>query len=147
LADNEGINQDQTVSSGIDERLQTKLIAETVNELDGCQSFAEWMRKQGLEYILRRSGLHTLFVPTNNAFRPPASEDPEQYLNRHLLRGGAESFDLSRCSCVKSVAGERLPVAERGTQVGGARIIRADVPCTNGVVHIVDAEFQPVKIN
>ena len=44
MADNEGINQDQTVSSGIDERLQTKLIAETVNELDGCQSFAEWMQ-------------------------------------------------------------------------------------------------------
>lgn len=34
-----------------------------------------------------------------------------------------------------------LPVSEGGLRIGGARIVRADVPCTNGVIHLVDAEF------
>ena len=76
MADNEGINQDQTVSSGIDQRLQTKLIADTIHELGACEAFANWVRQQELEYVLRRSGLRTLFAPTDQAFRPPASGDP-----------------------------------------------------------------------
>ena len=145
MADNEGINQDQTVTSGIDQRLQTKLMSDTIRELEGCQAFASWVRQQDLDYVLRRSGLRTLFAPKDEAFRPPASGDPEEYLNRHLLTGALESFDLSRCSSVKSLAAETLPVSEGGMRIGGARIVRSDVPCTNGVVHIVDAELQAVN--
>jgi len=145
VADNEGINQNQTVNPGIDQRLQTKLIAETIGELEGCQSFAQWVRSNDLQYILRRSGLHTLFVPKDQVFRGPSSGDPEAFLNRHLLSGAAESFDLSRCDRVKSASGETLPVSEGGMRIGSARIIRANVPCTNGVIHIVDAELQSVN--
>src|SRR5436305_10354361 len=91
VADNEGINQDQTVSSGTDRRLQTKLISDTIHELGACEAFANWVRQQELEYVLRRSGLRTLFAPTDQAFRPPASGDPEEYLNRHLLTGASET--------------------------------------------------------
>jgi hypothetical protein len=118
VADNEGINQNQTVTSDTDQRLQTKLIADRIRELEGCQDFARWIREQELEYVLRRSGLRTLFAPTDQAFRPPASGDPEEYLNRHLLNGASESFDLSRCKSVKSMADEMLPVSEAGMRIG-----------------------------
>ena len=145
MAENEGISRNQTVDAGIDARLQTKLIAETIAELEGCQSFAGWVRDQDLQYILRRSGLQTLFVPTNEAFRVPVSGDPEEIINRHLLSGAWESFDLSRTRAVENRNGEVLPVSEGGTEVGGARIVRADVPCTNGVIHVVGADLQPVS--
>jgi uncharacterized surface protein with fasciclin (FAS1) repeats len=141
VADNEGINQNQTVSSDIDQRLQTKLISDTIRELEGCQAFASWVGRQELDYVLGRSGLRTLFAPRDEAFQPPASADPEEYLNGHLLTGASETFDLSRCTSIKSLAGETLPVSDGGMRVGPARIVRADIPCTNGVIHIVDAEL------
>jgi hypothetical protein len=88
------------------------------------------------------AGLRTLFAPRDEAFQPPASADPEEYLNGHLLTGASETFDLSRCTSIKSLAGETLPVSDGGMRVGPARIVRADIPCTNGVIHIVDAELQ-----
>ncbi len=141
MADNEG-TQNQTVDPGIDQTLQTKLIGETIGTLENCRSFANWVRDQGLEYILRRSGLHTLFVPADQGFQAPACGDPEEFLNLHLLSGASETFDLSRCHDVKSVAGVSLPVSEGGMRIGSARILRANVPCTNGVIHVVDAEPQ-----
>lgn len=140
MADNEGISQNQTVDSGMDQRLQTKLIADTIDELEECKSFGQWIRSNELQYILRRSGLHTLFVPTDQAFRPPTSGDPEDYLSRHLLSGAAETFDLSRCKQVKSATGETVPVSEGGMRIGNARILHANIACTNGVVHVVDSE-------
>jgi uncharacterized surface protein with fasciclin (FAS1) repeats len=143
VADNEGINQNQTVSPDVDQRLQTKLIAETIEGLDDCKAFAEWVRSNELLYALRRGGLRTLFVPSDQGFQAPGSEDAEEFLNRHLLTGGFESFDLSRCERVKTIGGQTLPVSDGGMRIGGARIVRANVPCTNGVIHIVDAEPQP----
>jgi uncharacterized surface protein with fasciclin (FAS1) repeats len=145
VANNEGLNQDQMVEPSVDQRLQTRLIAETIDDLDGCQSFARWVRETGLEYILRRGGLHTLFAPSDEAFRAPASGAPEEFINRYLLSGAWKSFDLSRCNRVKAASGETLSVSEAGMRIGNARIIRADVPCTNGVVHIVGAELQPAS--
>jgi len=147
VADNEGINQNQTVEPGIDRRLQTKLIGETIDAMEECRSFAKWVRDNGLEYVLRRSGLRTLFVPADQGFQAPVSGDPEKFLNRHLLSGAAETFDLSRCHQVKSLAGVPLQVSEGGMRVGGARILRGNVPCTNGVIHLMDAEPQPANAN
>ena len=147
VANNEGLNLDQMLALSVDQRLQTKLIADTINELDGCRSFAQWVRDADLGYMLRRGGLHTLFAPSDEAFHAPASDDSEEFLSRHLLSGASKTFDLSRCNRVKSAGGETLPVSEGGMRIGNARIVRADVPCTNGVVHIIGSELQSASAN
>jgi hypothetical protein len=143
VSDNEGISQNQTVSPDVDQRLQTKLMGETIDGLQNCKAFAEWVRSNDLQHALRRGGLRTLFVPSDQGFRAPGSGDPEEFLNLHLLTGGFESFDLSRCERVKTVGGQALPVSDGGMRIGGARIVRANVPCTNGVIHILDGEPEP----
>lgn len=145
MASDEGINRDQMVDPGIDQRLRTKPLGDTLDQLEQCRSFAQWVRNADLGYLLRRSGLHTLLAPSDSAFQAPDSGSPEEYLNRHLLPGAQESFDLSRCRQVKTAAGGMLPVAEAGLRIGGAKIVRADVSCTNGVIHIIDSELHPPK--
>lgn len=144
MASQEGINQDQTVDPGVDEKLKTVTIAETLPRLPECSSLYAIIRDADLEYRLRRSGLHTLFAPDNAALEGLELADPdavEEFLSRHLLAGGFESFDLRRTKTVKTVAGHSFEVhPENGSfRIANARIVRSDIPCTNGVVQIIDA--------
>jgi uncharacterized surface protein with fasciclin (FAS1) repeats len=140
MASQEGISQDQTVDAGIDQRLQTRSIGETLASMEECSEFYKLLADADLLYVLRRSGLHTLFAPRNEAFVHLKPEEVEKLLNGSSLSGALESFDLRRCKAVKTDAGETIPVrAENGTfRVGQALILRSDIPCTNGVVHVTD---------
>src|SRR5579884_3838394 len=140
MASQEGISQDQMVDPGIDQKLQTRSIADTLAAMEECRSFLKIVRDADLEYVLRRSGLHALLAPRNEAFEGAQIGDAEQFLMRHRLPGGIESFDLRRCERIKNEAGEVLAVrAEGGSfRIGDALMVRSDVPCTNGVIHVMD---------
>jgi uncharacterized surface protein with fasciclin (FAS1) repeats len=141
MAGQQGTSQDQTVDPGIDQRLQTSTIGETLARMEECSELYKLLIDADLLYILRRSGLHTLFAPGNQAFAAGAPENLEKLLNGSMLSGALESFDLRRLKTVKTADGETIAVeAENGTfRVGRALIVRSDIPCTNGVIHVVDA--------
>jgi uncharacterized surface protein with fasciclin (FAS1) repeats len=141
MASQEGISQDQTVDSGIDERLQTHVMDETLAGLKECSLFYEMIDKAGLHGMIGHSGLYTLFAPNNSALGKNTPEDPLQFLERHLLSGAMRSDDLQGLRTVTTVAGTTLPVHVQGAtmQVGNAAIQRADIPCTNGVIHVIGA--------
>lgn len=141
MASQEGINQDQTVDSGVDARLQTRDIAEKLATLPECSALLDLVRAGDAEYLLRRSGLRTLLAPRNEALKEVRPEDVEEFLERHLLPGGQETFDLRRCQQIKNVAGTVLPVKQDNgsIRIGNAMITRSDIPCTNGVIQIVDS--------
>ncbi len=137
----QGTSEDQSIDPGIDQRLQTRRIGETLSRIEECSALYKLVSDADLWYVLRRSGLHTLLAPRNDAFTGSSIEDAEEFLNRHLLPGGIESFDLRRCKTVKNEAGEMLPVQPDGAsfRIGKALLVRSDMPCTNGVIHVVDA--------
>ena len=140
MASQEGISQDQTVDAGIDQRLQTRSLGETLAGIEECSAFYQMLVDADLLYVLRRSGLQTLFAPRNETLGERGPEELEKLLDGSLLAGALETFDLRRCKTVKTLAGEIVPVqAENGSfRVGGALITRSDIPCTNGVLHIVN---------
>ena len=140
MASQEGINQDQTVEPGIDQKLRTRNIAETLASLEQCSSLYNAVRQADAEYLLRRSGLHTLLAPQNSALNDVPADAVEEFLMQHLLPGGIESFDLRRCQTVKTAAGKTLNVtpADGSFRIGQAKIVRSDIPCTNGVIQIID---------
>ena len=141
MASQEGINQDQTVDPGIDARLQTRDIAEKLATLPECSVLLTLVREAEAEYILRRSGLRTLLAPRNEALNDVRPDNVEEFLERHLLPGGQETFDLRRCQQIKTIAGTLLPVKQEdgNIRIGNAMITRSDIPCTNGVIQIVDS--------
>ena len=144
MASQEGISHDQTVDPGIDERLETRSIGATLGRIEQCSRLLELVKGADLEYLLDRSGLRTLFAPNNQALEASSPSDVEQFLNDHLVRGGFETFDLRRTKQVKAESGRTIPVETRDgrTLVGGATIVRSDVPCTNGVVQVIDRVFE-----
>jgi uncharacterized surface protein with fasciclin (FAS1) repeats len=43
-----------------------------------------------------------------------------------------------------SVGGEHLNIAtDKGVSVNGAHVTKADIECTNGVIHVIDAVLMP----
>jgi uncharacterized surface protein with fasciclin (FAS1) repeats len=140
MAGQEGTSTNQTIDPGIDEKLETRTIAETLGRLENCSRLLELVRKNQLEYLLQRSGLHTLFAPNDDALGRSFPSDPEQFLNDHLVRGGFKSFDLRRVKELKTESGRTIPieVLDGQPRIGSANIVRADIPCTNGVLQVID---------
>ena len=143
MASQEGINQDQTVDAGIDDKLQTHDMAGTLARLKECSLFYEVVERAGLHGALGRSGLYTLFAPDNAAIGNHPPDDPLPFLEAHMLSGALRSEDLRGLQSVETVGGATLPVNLQGTamQIGNATIQRADIPCTNGVLHVISASL------
>jgi uncharacterized surface protein with fasciclin (FAS1) repeats len=144
MASQEGISQNQTVDPGIDRRLQTLSIAETLQRFEDCSNLLEFVRQTDTAYLLERGGLHTFFAVNNNAFvSAPVSIQgsvAEEFIANHLVRGAFETFDLHRVSQLQTESGNTVPVkTENGkTQIGNASLLRSDIACTNGVMHVID---------
>jgi uncharacterized surface protein with fasciclin (FAS1) repeats len=110
----------------------------------------------GLEQNLAGQGPYTVFAPTDAAFKalPTGTVDnllkPEnkqklvQLLGYHVVPGRVTSSQL-KSGNVKTVEGQSVKVAVNtsGVTVGGASVVQADIPASNGIVHVVDKVILP----
>jgi uncharacterized surface protein with fasciclin (FAS1) repeats len=98
------------------------------------------------------NGPFTVFAPTNAAFAilPStvrtsllATEQRPQLrivLSNHAANGSIRSSDLALLSTLASLSGQALSVTRQTNEfiVAGARVVTADLTCSNGVVHVID---------
>jgi uncharacterized surface protein with fasciclin (FAS1) repeats len=110
----------------------------------------------GLTDTLRGAGPYTVFAPSDEAFRAvPAKTLAELGANKELLKavlsyhvvaGKVLAADV-KTGNLKSVEGSNLALAKAGTfvTVEDAVVTQADVPVSNGVVHIIDKVLLPPK--
>ncbi|MCH5378322.1 MAG: fasciclin domain-containing protein [Planctomycetes bacterium] len=106
---------------------------------------------------LKARGPLTVFAPTDDAFRrlpegtletllkPENKEQLVSILTYHVIPGrvsAAEAYGLDNASTVN---GQRLKVSRRDGRlvVGDANITATDIPCTNGVIHVIDRVLLP----
>lgn len=100
------------------------------------------------------AGPRTLFAPSDEAFaalpagaldellKPENVEKLRALLLRHVVAGGLRATDLQTGE-LQTLSGDRLTVqrdaaTRSDVTVSGARIVRADLPATNGVLHVID---------
>lgn len=100
---------------------------------------------------LKGAGPYTLFAPTDNeAFiRIEEGGELEQllleteklipFLNSHVVAGKIMASDLKDGMELTTLQGEKLIVRlADGAMVGQAKVLEADIPADNGVIHLVD---------
>lgn len=106
---------------------------------------------------LKSAGPFTVFAPGDDAFaKLPAGtvEDlvkPENkaklaaILTLHVMAGKVMAADVSgKKLSPASVNGEVLHVdGTHGVTVNGAKVVSADIACTNGVIHVIDTVLLP----
>jgi len=103
---------------------------------------------------LKSEGPFTVFAPTDAAFAklPPGTldkllKDPaklRQVLKYHVVSGRVMAADAAKLSSAKSLIGQPIAIdASKGVRVENANVVTADIKCTNGVIHVIDAVMMP----
>jgi uncharacterized surface protein with fasciclin (FAS1) repeats len=105
---------------------------------------------------LGSAGPFTVFAPNNEAFGklPPGTVDnllkPENkeqlagILKSHVVEGKVMAADVAS-GTVKTLSGKEIAVVkdDDGVTFGGAKVIAADIPASNGVIHVIDTVVVP----
>jgi uncharacterized surface protein with fasciclin (FAS1) repeats len=115
------------------------------------------VKAAGLVDTLKGSGPFTVFAPSDAAFaKLPAGTvenllKPENkaklagILTFHVMAGKVMAADVTgKTLSPASVQGETLKVdGTHGVTVNGAKVVTADIGCTNGVIHVIDTVILP----
>jgi uncharacterized surface protein with fasciclin (FAS1) repeats len=122
------------------------------------RSFVEGSQgKADLFDNLRDDGPFTVFAPTDEAFskipaddlasllKPENREALKKLLLLHVVPGKLTAEALASHGSPKSLSGVKLMVAanRRGLAVNEATVVKADIPCRNGIIHAIDRVLTP----
>jgi uncharacterized surface protein with fasciclin (FAS1) repeats len=67
-------------------------------------------------------------------------------LKYHVVTGKYSSADLAKMGSIKALDGKTLMItkgADGSLMIDGAKVVGADVPASNGVIHVIDAVLIP----
>jgi uncharacterized surface protein with fasciclin (FAS1) repeats len=111
----------------------------------------------GLVQTLKGAGPFTVFAPNDAAFaklpegtvadlvKPENKAKLAAILTLHVMSGKVMAADVSGKKLTPaSVNGEALHVdGTSGVVVNGAKVVTADIACSNGVIHVIDTVLMP----
>jgi uncharacterized surface protein with fasciclin (FAS1) repeats len=104
---------------------------------------------------LKGKGPFTVFAPTDSAFaKVPADKldallKDKQALTRvltyHVVPGKVMAADVVKLRSAKTVEGQPLKIAvsDGKVTVNGVNVVRTDIVCGNGVIHVIDGVLLP----
>jgi uncharacterized surface protein with fasciclin (FAS1) repeats len=113
----------------------------------------------GLTETLLGRGPFTLFAPTDEAFsklpngtvqdllKPENREKLVQILTYHVVAGRVTAAQARNVSSAETVAGLNIRITTSGDQlkINDATVRIADVPASNGVIHVIDRVLLPTE--
>jgi uncharacterized surface protein with fasciclin (FAS1) repeats len=135
----------------------TKNIVATAVEAGQFKTLASLLQSAGLVDALQGPGPFTVFAPTDEAFAkvPKAQlealgKNPEmlkQVLLYHVVPGSISAKQITAFTSAeaKTLQGKnvKIKVDEKGVHVNTAKVIKADVMASNGVIHVIDSVILP----
>jgi uncharacterized surface protein with fasciclin (FAS1) repeats len=115
------------------------------------------VKAAGLVETLKGSGPFTVFAPTDEAFaklpggtvenllKPENKKQLVAILTYHVVPAKVMSKDIvGKKTMAKSVEGEEISIdATNGVKVDNAKVVKADVEASNGVIHVIDTVIMP----
>lgn len=132
---------------------QAKDIVDTAVGAGNFKTLATALGAAGLVDTLKGKGPFTVFAPTDEAFAKVPKADLDALLKDkakltavltyHVVPGNVMAKDV-KAGAVKTVQGGDLTLATAGgVTVNGAKVVKADVGASNGVIHAIDTVLMP----
>ncbi len=131
-----------------------KTIVETAIAAGSFKTLVTAVKAAGLVETLSGDGPFTVFAPTDEAFaKLPAGTlesllaDKDKLtavLTYHVVPGKVTAQDVMKLSSARTVQGSNLSIdTSSGVMVDDAKVIKADVMASNGVIHVIDTVLIP----
>lgn len=134
-----------------------KDIVDTAVAAGSFQTLAKALGAAGLVETLKGEGPFTVFAPTDEAFaKLPAGTleallKPENkgkltaILAYHVVPGKVLASEVVKLTSAKTANGQALTITtEAGkVMVDNAKVIKTDILCSNGVIHVIDSVLRP----
>jgi len=136
---------------------EAETIGRIVRERDDLSSLQALLEKTklGSDLSKRTDGRYTLFAPTNDAFSklpkgavetllaPQNNERLEEVFNFHVLSDSQPEFGLENFSMLRTATGQFVTIDYKKKIIGGAGFTAKPIPCSNGVIYLIDTVLTP----
>lgn len=107
------------------------------------------VKAAGLTETLSKNGPFTLFAPNDDAFAklPEGAVEEllkdvpklKQLLSYHVVEGKVTGTQVKKQPTTKTMEGHNLALdAQSGVKVNDANVIKSDISCDNGIIHMID---------
>jgi uncharacterized surface protein with fasciclin (FAS1) repeats len=132
-----------------------KDIVDTAVGAGQFNTLVKLVQEAGLVDALRGEGPFTVFAPTDEAFAklPKKQVDAllkdKEALRRvllyHVVQGKVMASDVTKMRSAKTLQGQNINIRVRNNvvRINDAKVIKADIVCSNGVIHVIDKVILP----
>lgn len=134
-------------------------IVDTAVKAGNFTTLVAAVKAAGLVDTLKGPGPFTVFAPTDEAFaklpkgtvedllKPENKAKLVSILTYHVLPGKVMAKDIAgKTMKVKTVQGAEVSVdATKDVMVDKAKVTKADIAASNGVIHVIDSVIMPPK--
>jgi uncharacterized surface protein with fasciclin (FAS1) repeats len=133
----------------------TKDIVETAIAAGSFKTLVAAVQAAGLAETLKGKGPFTVFAPTDEAFAklPPGTVEAllkdkaklAAILTYHVVPGDVRAAQAMKLSSAKTVNGQsiRIMTKDGAVMIDNAKVVKADIGATNGVIHVIDTVILP----
>ncbi len=142
-------------------RAETKDIVDTAVAAGSFKTLAAALGAANLVDVLKGEGPFTVFAPTDDAFkklpagtvesllRPENKASLAAILTYHVVAGQVPAQNVVKLRGAKTVNGQRVDIAVDGQKVtvDKANVLKTDIYCSNGVIHVIDRVILPSSDN
>lgn len=130
-------------------------IVDTAVNAGSFKTLVKAVQAAGLVDTLKGPGPFTVFAPTDEAFaKLPAGtiesllanpEQLKQVLTYHVVAGKVMASDVVNLKEAKTVQGSSVKIKVNGgnVMVDNAKVVKTDIQCANGVIHVIDTVILP----
>jgi len=134
-----------------------KNIVDTAVAAGSFNILVKAVQAAGLTATLEGPGPFTVFAPTDQAFaklpagtlesllKPENKDKLRAILTYHVVAGEVDAMEVAKLTSVKTVEGANLKIAANNgsVMVDNAKVVKADIRTSNGIIHVIDAVMLP----
>lgn len=137
-----------------------KDVVDTAVAAGQFKTLAAALNAAGLVETLKGDGPFTVFAPTDDAFaklpagtvenllKPENKDELVAILTYHVVPGKVMAADVVKLDEAKTVNGKMvdIEVESETVMVNDAKVTKADIIASNGVIHVIDTVVLPPKM-
>ena len=134
-----------------------KTVVEVAATTDGFNTLVAAVKAAELAEVLSSKGPFTVFAPTDEAFKklpagtvetllkPENKEKLIAVLKYHVVPSKVMAKDVVKLTDAKTVQGTnvKIKVEDGSVLVDNAKVVKTDINCKNGVIHVIDKVILP----